>query len=130
MKANLIDFLGFLIVFGTVRLFNLYVLPLNLSFEWQLGLLVIIIALLELIYRYAEKYISQLYTSSLLGFLVSLCATTLALASFSQSELQQLGFNFSTEEAVAIREYLALKSLFFFVGSIAFPRLIRKRSPQ
>ncbi|AMW17517.1 hypothetical protein [Glaesserella parasuis] len=124
MKSNFIDLAGYLTAFLIIWLFNRYILTSDLTFLLQMLILVIITIILELIYRLVQKHSNSVPFSPLWYYLVSLCVMALALGSFSQSELQQLGFNFATDEASAIRQYLLVKSLFFAIGATSLPRLL------
>ncbi|EQA14219.1 hypothetical protein HPSH465_0206 [Glaesserella parasuis H465] len=79
----------------------------------------------ELIYRYTKRHIEQVPVSALKEFLRLLCIVAITLSSFSQTELQQLGFNFATDEIQAISQYFWLKFIFFVVSVTIVPRLFR-----
>ncbi|MGX2969230.1 hypothetical protein [Ursidibacter sp. B-7004-1] len=126
MKSILIDFTGYTIIFGSAHLYYRNVLTSQLSFNWQIFLLTLLIGAFALIYHYAKNYIEQLYTSSIKKYLICLCVLSIALSSLSHTELQQLGFQFSTDDAKSIHQYLQLKCLFFMVGIVIFPKLFRE----
>lgn len=125
MKSILIDFTGYAIIFSSSLLYYEKALISSLSFNWQMLLLALLTGLFALIYSYAKSHIEQAYTSSIKKYLICLCILAITLSSFSHTELQQLGFNFSTDDAESIRQYLQVKSLFFAVGIIIFPKLFR-----
>ncbi len=125
MKSILIDFTGYAIIFGSSFLYYQNALTSPLSFNWQILLLALLTGLFALVYVYAKSHIEQVSTSSIKKYLICLCILAITLSSFSHTELQQLGFNFSTDDAESIRQYLQVKYLFFAVGIVIFPKLFR-----
>lgn len=127
MKSAFIDFISAIAVAACAWLYQRYALTPELTFEWQAALLYSLIGILWLIYRYAKTHITQVYSSSFKGYLLTLCITGIALGSFSQTELHQLGFNFAMDETKAIKQYLGLKLLFFAIGAVIFPKLLGEK---
>lgn len=127
MKSATIDATSYLIASVMIWLYYRYVLTSDLSFLWQFTLLSLMTIGFEVIYRYSKKHRAATRCPLLRYYLISLCVMALALTSFSQTELQQLGFNFTPDEPQTIKQYLQLKSLFFAVGVIIFPRLLRSK---
>lgn len=127
MKSIFIDFISYVIVWFCAFFYQRYALTPELTFEWQAFLLFSLIGVLGLIYHYAKTHITQIYSSSLKNYLVTLCIAGIALGSFSQAELHQLGFNFSMDKTQAIKQYFSLKVLFFAIGAVIFPKLLGEK---
>ncbi|MCT8830333.1 hypothetical protein KZ473_06125 [Glaesserella parasuis] len=125
MKSNLINISGYAIVFSASFLYYHNVLTPEFTFDWQIRLLCLLVVSFELIYRYTKRHIEQVPVSALKEFLGLLCIVAITLSSFSQTELQQLGFNFATDEIQAISQYFWLKFIFFVVSVTIVPRLFR-----
>ncbi|QLB44686.1 hypothetical protein [Mannheimia pernigra] len=127
MKSSFIDNFSYLAIALMVIGYNRYILTSDLTFYLQFALLFIISTLAGLVYQKAKKHSAVTPFSLLWTYLIFLCATVLALASFSQTELQQLGFNFTDDENEGIRQYLSLKGLFFLIGAVVFPQLLESK---
>ncbi|MBN6074871.1 hypothetical protein HYE60_06365 [Aggregatibacter actinomycetemcomitans] len=124
-KDIIIDTAAFWATFGLIQIYIRFVLTSEINADFQIGILCTLLFVIGVIYKKTISHTQNLHVKGHLSYLCGACILGFALGGFSQAELQQFGFNFSEVSQQAIKQYAMLKSLFYAIGIIALPPLLK-----
>lgn len=93
------------------------------SFPLKLFFLILFALFLLAVFRYVHKKYKIIGNQYYFYTLIILVGC-ISLGSFSLDEFRMLGFNFSTDQTLAIHEYFWIKTFFNFIGLACLPSLL------
>lgn len=125
-KDIIIDFVAYLLTLGLIFAYKSFALVSSITADEQTVIFLIMCLVIFGIYKKVLPYTKNLHIRSQHTYLCGVCILGFALGGFSQTELQQLGFNFSDIPQQAIKQYATLKALFYAIGIIALPKVLKK----
>lgn len=125
-KDIIIDFVAYLLTLGLIFAYKSFALVSSITADEQTGILLIMCLVMFGIYKKTIPYIRDLHIGLQHAYLCGVCILGFALGGFSQTELQQLGFNFSDIPQQAIKQYATLKALFYAIGILVLPNLLSR----
>ncbi|WP_115306414.1 hypothetical protein [Pasteurella testudinis] len=126
MKNDIVDYVGYVFLILMVMSYRHLILIPERHFYLQYFGIYALILIGFIVYKTNRKYSKQATAQLQTYYLLAICIVAFALGGFSQSELQQLHFNFSDNPDDAIQQYLELKTLFYALGIILLPKLLKQ----
>lgn len=127
-KDMIIDSVAYWATFGLVYVYTRFALVPEINADIQLVILLLISFVIYWIYKKTIPYTKNLHIQGQHSYLCGVCILVFALGSFSQTELQQFGFNFSEVPQQAIKQYASLKAMFYAIGIVALPQLLKQKT--
>ena len=127
-KGIIIDTVAYLATFGLVYVYTRFALVPEINADIQLVILLLMSFVIYWVYKKTIPYTKHLHIQGQHSYLCGVCIFVFALGSFSQAELQQFGFNFSEVPQQAIKQYASLKAMFYAIGIVALPPLLKQKT--
>ena len=127
IKDIIIDTVAYWATFGLVYVYTRFVLVPEINADIQLVILLLMSFVIYCVYKKTIPYTKNLHIQGQHSYLCGVCIFVFALGSFSQAELQQFGFNFSEVPQQAIKQYASLKTMFYAIGIVALPSLLKPK---
>ena len=127
-KGIIIDTVAYWATFGLVYVYTRFALVPEINADIQLVILLLMSFVIYWVYKKTIPYTKHLHIQGQHSYLCGVCIFVFALGSFSQAELQQFGFNFSEVPQQAIKQYASLKAMFYAIGIVALPPLLKQKS--
>ena len=127
IKDIIIDTVAYWATFGLVYVYTRFALVPEINAYIQLAILLLISFVISWVYKKTIPYTKNLHIQGQHSYLCGVCIFVFALGSFSQAELQQFGFNFSEVPQQAIKQYASLKTMFYAIGIVALPSLLKPK---
>lgn len=127
-KDIIIDTVAYWATFGLVYVYTRFALVPEINADIQLVILLLMSFVIYWVYKKTIPYTKNLYIQGQHSYLCGVCIFVFALGSFSQAELQQFGFNFSEVPQQAIKQYASLKAMFYAIGIVALPPLLKQKT--
>ena len=128
IKDIIIDTVAYWATFGLVYVYTRFALVPEINADIQLVILLLMSFVLYWVYKKTLPYTKHLHIQGQHSYLCGVCIFVFALGSFSQAELQQFGFNFSEVPQQAIKQYASLKAMFYAIGIVALPPLLKQKT--
>ncbi len=127
-KGIIIDTVAYWVTFGLVYVYTRFALVPEINADIQLVILLLMSFVIYWVYKKTIPYTKHLHIQGQHSYLCGVCIFVFALGSFSLTELQQLGFNFSEVPQQAIKQYASLKAMFYSIGIVALPQLLKQKT--
>lgn len=127
-KGIIIDTVAYWATFGLVYVYTRFALVPEINADIQLVILLLMSFVIYWVYIKTIPYTKHLHIQGQHSYLCGVCIFVFALGSFSQAELQQFGFNFSEVPQQAIKQYASLKAMFYAIGIVALPPLLKQKT--
>ena len=127
-KGIIIDTVAYWATFGLVYVYTRFALVPEINADIQLVILLLMSFVIYWVYKKTIPYTKHLHIQGQHSYLCGVCIFVFALGSFSQAELQQFGFNFSEVPQQAIKQYSSLKAMFYAIGIVALPPLLKQKT--
>ena len=127
-KGVIIDTVAYWATFGLVYVYTRFALVPEINADIQLVILLLMSFVIYWVYKKTIPYTKHLHIQGQHSYLCGVCIFVFALGSFSQAELQQFGFNFSEVPQQAIKQYASLKAMFYAIGIVALPPLLKQKT--
>ena len=127
IKDIIIDTVAYWATLGLVYVYTRFALVPEINADIQLAILLLISFVIYWVYKKTIPYTKNLHIQGQHSYLCGVCIFVFALGSFSQAELQQFGFNFSEVRQQAIKQYASLKAMFYAIGIVVLPSLLKPK---